>query len=1443
MKKILFFSLIICCVAGTAGAQIIRAFSQRYHNPSVRGNIVYVSNSIVTTAGIGSGNPGTGEAPPGGSSRNNSGTAMNINVDATTIIPFGSSWKYWSNTQANFQANWETVAYNDAAWPAGNSELGYGDSDEATCIPSGGGGALCLPTGNKWITAYFRKTINIANPSLYANYIFNVERDDGYIVYVNGTEVARNNMPGGAVTWATGATAAVEDAVVSFTVPNTAFVAGTNVIAVEIHQASIVAGPLSSSSDLSFNLELTGSSVTNSSTADLSLPSCATVLWAGLYWGAGQGTDGTTTGWITGETNCKLKLPGAGSYSTINSSQNDYHNAALAAGLNHTGYKCFADITSLINTSSPNGTYSVADVVSPVGINNGYGGWTIVVAYQNDAEIIRELNVFDGNGIVDQGQPPIDIDLSGFNTPATGPVTCELGAVLYDGDRTSLDSFSFKQNGAASFLNLTPNATANLNDMWNSTIAYKGSVITTRNPAFQNTLGYDANIIDLPNAANANLGNNQTAATIRLASPAENFILQVVTATISIKNPYLRLQKNSTDVNGGALIGGDELKYDIQFNNNGTDSSINSFIIDTIPVGTSYKPGSILINGVAKTDAAGDDQAEFDNVNNRVIFRVGTGATSAAGGRVLVGSSGTVSFSVYVPNICFVRNCLTNISNQATVNYTGATSGDVLNNVSGNIISGCFVPNPKLDVVTGVCRSVKDTIITNICPVTFALIPATSFIGYRFYTALPFIPANIYNPAVPVTTTRVIYAFWNGPGICDDTVNMSFVITSCPDIDDDNDGIPDYVELNNPVALQDADSDGIPNWNDNSYPGFTDLNTDGFNDNFDPSADSDNDGIPNFYDNNFPGYTDSNSDGVNDNMDKDLDGIPNHLDLDSDNDGIPDTAESFGVDANGDGIIDNYSDTDNDGLSQNVDGSAGGVAGSGLALGALDTDGDGIGNYLDLDSDNDGIPDITEAYATDLSNSARVSVFADTDADGYADALDADVGNDNIAENSAASILRTGTDANNDGRTDTWPNKNMDGDARPNPYDLDSDGDGISDVKEAQFTDTDWNAQVDGAINTNGRNSVLAALPALTIPNTDGTGRTNPFDIDSDDDGIPDNVEGMSTIAYILPGTIDTDNDGIINTYDNFAGFGGDGIHPVDKDGDSVPDYLDSDTDNDGLIDRIEGNDFNFNAFPDDNVTLTGLDTDGDGLDNRFDANNSSVEGTSAYMGNGGSTSGDPTPGSITVVQHTWIADGLGCTSERDWRCTFYVLHCDITTFRAALHNQLVRLDWTVLCRQEVDHFIVQRSTDRNTFTTIGTVEGRPVVNESESYFLADNNIASLNTEIIYYRLISVSSGGQRKISNIITVRKSSGMVNDMQVLPNPVKDQLQVLVTITASGLAEIVVLDVNGRVLMKNKEILQSGSNTLTYHQVADLPSGVYYVRLSTGETVLTKRFSLIK
>ena len=220
-----------------------------------------------------------------------------------------------------------------------------------------------------------------------------------------------------------------------------------------------------------------------------------------------------------------------------------------------------------------------------------------------------------------------------------------------------------------------------------------------------------------------------------------------------------------------------------------------------------------------------------------------------------------------------------------------------------------------------------------------------------------------------------------------------------------------------------------------------------------------------------------------------------------------------------------------------------------------DTDGDGIPNYLDLDSDNDGIIDIIEAGGTDTTRDGKVDnidstgkLLTDADNDGFADAYDGSIG---------TPLITTGTDTNNDGIADTYTK----GDA-----------------------DTD------------------------NLPNF--------LDIDADNDGIPDNVEGQSTSEYKAPtgigsgvsGITDTNKNGVDDAYE----VGGFGIIPENTDGIDNPDYLDSDSDNDGVLDIEENGDTTNNV-------LSEGDADGDGLFDIFDDNNdSSIAGATVNDGANG---------------------------------------------------------------------------------------------------------------------------------------------------------------------------------------------------------------------------------
>src|SRR5215211_7976269 len=120
----------------------------------------------------------------------------------TTLVPAGATWKYLDNGSDQNTA-WRANSFDDAAWAAGPAQLGYGDGDEATVVGFGPNSA------NKYITTYFRRSFNVADAGAFASLTLRLLRDDGAVIYLNGAEVWRSNMPAGAVGSGTLASVAV----------------------------------------------------------------------------------------------------------------------------------------------------------------------------------------------------------------------------------------------------------------------------------------------------------------------------------------------------------------------------------------------------------------------------------------------------------------------------------------------------------------------------------------------------------------------------------------------------------------------------------------------------------------------------------------------------------------------------------------------------------------------------------------------------------------------------------------------------------------------------------------------------------------------------------------------------------------------------------------------------------------------------------------------------------------------------------------------------------------------------------------------------------------------------------------------------------------------------------------------------------------------------------
>ncbi|RKF03177.1 gliding motility-associated-like protein [Tenacibaculum lutimaris] len=251
-----------------------------------------------------------------------------------------------------------------------------------------------------------------------------------------------------------------------------------------------------------------------------------------------------------------------------------------------------------------------------------------------------------------------------------------------------------------------------------------------------------------------------------------------------------------------------------------------------------------------------------------------------------------------------------------------------------------------------------------------------------------------------------------------------------------------------------------------------------------------------------------------------------------------------------------------------------------------DTDRDGIPDVIDVDDDNDGIPDVEEGDG-----------LVDTDRDGIPDSLDLDSDNDGIND-----VIEGGNG------------------------DLDTNGDGYIDVQDSGYSDTNGDGQADASVDEEEE------------PDTDGDTIPDYRDLDSDNDGINDVIEGGNE-------EFDTNGDGAINSEDTGGsdldgditkfgeGNGGD-EGTIDSDGDTIPDYRDLDSDNDGVNDVVEGG--NSDTDGDGQVDNPFDDSDGDGiadsvddLDGFGDANNPDYNSnpTDPTDGGNGVVDGDDSDG------------------------------------------------------------------------------------------------------------------------------------------------------------------------------------------------------------------------
>ncbi len=675
----------------------------------------------------------------------------------------------------------------------------------------------------------------------------------------------------------------------------------------------------------------------SSSSDSLNIEDCSRILFAGIYWGGRSDNEDPDFG----NRDSILIAVNGGTYSPLKAEF--LIDAGADEGLGNRVYYCFSEITEIVKESPNKSVFTIANLYSRLQDgSNRWGGWNIVVVYENDDMPNRQLTVYDGLININDTGVDLEIEAVDFLTPIEGEVNFEIGVFAYDGDRGFVgDELTFDGGAGATpvFDDLNPAI-----DIFNSSQTNTGSISISQNPLIENNISIDADIIEPENSLFTYIGNAQTSATINASTTGESVQIQLLTLAIDVFEPNLRATIKTEDLNGGILEIGDTIAYEITGKNIGNDSSSNTYIIDTLSTNLVYVPGSIEIiagpNLGIKTDVELDDQAAFFEESNAIRVNIGSDADGVSGGILnedLEGSdSTTFIFRAVVSQNCVSLMCNEEIENQAFIMGSGALSGHnftVESDPFGKDIFNCPLDgNLTLMVDISSCVFPADIVISSACGILpFDTFPYTD-LGYSYFD-------DTFSSVSVITEPGLFYAINFVSDECSDTIQIE-VLEIIDSPSSANAGEDQNICEDNAKLAGNTPTIGTGIWT--VVTGSSSIVEPAL---FDTEVTALEIGMNTFR------WTISNG-SCEDNFDE----ITIFVEGDNDNDGICDGPDL---------------DDDNDGILDTIEGTN-------------DTDGDGITDDKDPDDDGDGIPTIDES---DLDESGN---YTDCDNDGIVDYLDAD---------------------------------------------------------------------------------------------------------------------------------------------------------------------------------------------------------------------------------------------------------------------------------------------------------------------------------------------------------------------------------------------------------------------------------------------------------------------
>ncbi|HPR27619.1 hypothetical protein, partial [Lentimicrobium sp.] len=340
-------------------------------------------------------------------------------------------------------------------------------------------------------------------------------------------------------------------------------------------------------------------------------------------------------------------------------------------------YSAYAEVTDYVVQHGP-GEYTVGNIALREGNGTAtgfYGGWGLVVIYENSKMGWRDITLFDGHAYV-EGNTTVSYDLpvSGFSTTQSGDVNMKLGMMAGEGDVSIPGDYFQIINQASNWVSLNHAGNAT-NNFFNSSIFTGGNA---RNPNLLNNTGMDISMFAIPNTGNSIITNNQSSTTFRYGSTQDTYIIFCIAMAVDAYRPEPEGLNTLATINGVPYtpgmqaLPGQTIVYQLEVRNKGTEPINNAQVVIPMPYSASYVSSSASFTYTPVGNSAPIYDAGA-GATGSIVWDLGTLPLPADPDDLLA----TLTYTLQVTTNCVIlsnANCEVAVTVDGIIEGTGATS-------------------------------------------------------------------------------------------------------------------------------------------------------------------------------------------------------------------------------------------------------------------------------------------------------------------------------------------------------------------------------------------------------------------------------------------------------------------------------------------------------------------------------------------------------------------------------------------------------------------------------------------------------------------------------------------------------------------------------------------------------------------------------------------------